>query len=266
MDWKKVFIYLIVPLAITSVLATMYFSPSLTAQRLVSPKLPPLSADSWRELGLLENAQNVCLLVMAFASIVGAIRSRESLQRAGFVLLMLFCVFVFLEEIDYGTHWYHYATADARFEWFKPLPSWDQASIEQMSKDRSRVDLHNHGNMTKLFKVFSDTLIAVLFVVLPIVGPWIRNRWVRYLAPERYAILTVLAMVTMSKIIHLAGKLEKKAIRDALLNWTLPNWEMGSISYNLSEFREFFVYYLFMLYLLSVVFTRFLDDPDEFKE
>jgi hypothetical protein len=264
MNPKKVIIYLILPLLISSILATMYFSPSLVAQRLVSPKLPPLPADSWRELGLLENAQNLCLLVMVISAVVGALRSGERIQRAGFAMLALFCVFIFLEEVDYGTHWYKYLTSEAKFEWFKPMPTWDPATIEQMAGERSKVNLHNHGNMTKIFKTFSDTLIALLFVVLPLVAPWIRNRWVRYLAPERYVVLTVFVMVTMSKVIHLVGKLEKKALRDALLSSLRPSWELGSITFNLSEFREFNVYYLFMVYLLMLVFTKILDEDNSY--
>ncbi|HRT06596.1 MAG TPA: hypothetical protein P5204_12955, partial [Kiritimatiellia bacterium] len=94
--WKWL-VYLVLPVTATAAMATLYFSDHLVAQRLVAPKLPPLSYHSWREFGLLENAQAALLLVSFVALLAGAKRATETLQRAGFVFAAA-ALFLFLEE------------------------------------------------------------------------------------------------------------------------------------------------------------------------
>ena len=101
----KWFVYGAVPLLATVLMAGMYFSRDLVAQRLVAPKLPPLPFHSWREFGLLENAQHLLLLASFVVLLAGARRATERLQRAGFVVAAAMTLFIFLEEVDYGVHW-----------------------------------------------------------------------------------------------------------------------------------------------------------------
>lgn len=275
-DMKKVLVYLIIPMAITTIYAAMYFSHILVLQRLISPKLPPLLADSWREFGLLENSQNLCLLVMVVVLIVGIWRATEKLQRAAFCMVALFTLFVFLEEVDYFTHWYAYFTADEPIHWFKPLPLTDLLALAEENENAGNFNLHNQGNLVKVFKFVGDFTIVFLFVLIPLIAPYIKNRYVQYAAPERYAILTCVMMLLMSKLIHQIGKIDKflfKAIHvvsvldkhyfnNDIFGGREPTLELGSISSNLSEFRELNVYYLFMVYLIILVFYRTLGENE----
>lgn len=270
---NKVLVYLVIPLTITTVFAAMYFSHILVLQRLISPKLPPLLINSWREFGLLENTQNIFLLVMVIVLLAGIWRATEKLQRAAFVFVALFTIFVFLEEVDYFTHWYSYFTAEEPIHWFKPLPLQDLFALAEENENAVNFNIHNQGELLKIFKFLSDFTIVCLFVLLPLIAPYINNRYVRYAAPERYAILTCVMMLVMSKLIHQIGKLDKflfKAIHivnvfdkhyfnNSIFDGKEPAIELGSISSNLSEFRELNVYYLFMVYLIILVFYRTLE-------
>lgn len=255
-DWKKLNIYLFVPLLLTAILAGMYFSHIILLQRLVCPKLPPLPADSWREFGLLENVQNLLLLFMVLVLLAGVWRSTEKLQRIGFALVAAFTLFVLLEEVDYFTHWYRYFTSDIEFEWFRPVPLGELMALADANDEVANFSLHNQGDMIKVFKFIGDFTIVFLFVLIPLVAPFIDNRYVRYAAPDRYAILTAVMMLLTSKLIHLIGKLDKHFFTEAVLNGKEPSWEVGAISSNLSEFRELNVYYLCLVYLIILVFYR----------
>ncbi len=273
LDKKKLMVYVLVPLILTTLFAAMYFSHILVLQRLISPKLPPLKTDSWREFGLLENTQNLFLLVMAVVSLAGVWRATEKLQRLALCMLTLFTLFVFLEEVDYFTHWHAYFTSEEPIYWFKPMPLEEFLALADENEDATNFNLHNQGEMTKVFKFFGDFTIISLFVLLPLVAPYIKNRYVRYGSPERYSILTCVLMLAMSKAIHQIGKVDEflfKAVHvvskldqyylnDSILGGWKPTMELGSISSNLSEFRELNMYYLFMVYLIILVFYRRLE-------
>jgi hypothetical protein len=273
-DKNKLLIYVLIPLTLTTILAAMYFSHILVLHRLVSPKLPPLLADSWREFGLLENAQNILLLVMVVVLLVGVWRATEKLQRLAFCLVALFTLFVFLEEVDYFTHWHAYLTAEENIRWFDPMPLEQLLALADENEEATNFNLHNQGEMTKIFKIVGDFTIISLFVLLPLIAPYIRNRYVRYAAPEHYTILTCVLMLVMSKLIHQIGKVDEflfKAVHivskldqyylsNSILGGWEPTMELGSISSNLSEFRELNMYYLFMVYLIVLVFYRRLEN------
>ena len=259
--WKWL-VYLVLPVTATAAMATLYFSDSLVAQRLVAPKLPPLSYHSWREFGLLENAQAALLLVSFVALLAGAKRATEKLQRAGFVFAAFAALFIFLEEIDYGTHWVRYAACETPIEWFRPIPASEWNPLVEEQADGAAFTVHNH-HLTTEFKFVGDTALVLLFVVLPLVAPRLRNRYVRYLAPDRFSILTVAAMLAASEAIHHVGHAAKAAFRQALAAGLEPARELGSLVHNLSEFREFNVYYLYAVYFATLAFCRTLEPPDK---
>ena len=259
--WKWL-VYLVLPVTATAAMATLYFSDSLVAQRLVAPKLPPLSYHSWREFGLLENAQATLLLVSFAALLAGAKRAKEKLQRAGFVFAAAAALFIFLEEIDYGTHWVRYARCAAPLEWFRPVSASEWNPLVEEQADGAAFTVHNH-HLTTEFKFVGDTALVLLFVVLPLVAPRLRNRYVRYLAPDRFSILTVAAMLAASEAIHHVSHAAKAAFRQALAAGLDPTRELGSLVHNLSEFREFNAYYLYAVYFITLAFFRTLRPKTE---
>ncbi len=256
MNRTKLSVYLLIPVAVSTVLIAMYFSGSIVLQRLVSPKLPPLSPDAWREFGILENLQNLLLLGIVAIACVGVVKKTQKMERVALALLVLFAGFVFLEEIDYGVHFAAYLNADEDFNWFQPMRAWP---IEMLAKtDLSSVpfNLHNIGGLNRYIKKTVDTLIVLLFVLAPFIAPRFKNPWARYLAPDKYVVFTVLAMVILRFITHELGDWEEGVVEAAQAAGQSIARERGSISSNLSEFRELNTYYLFALYLANLVFFR----------
>ena len=224
MNLKKIFVYFAVPFGVTLALTAMYFSGVETLQRIVSPRIISMNPNAGREFGLLENLQNVILLVMVAAAFMGSCRKKAAVERWGFRLLGAFVVSVLLEEIDYGLHYYEY---------LKDI-SWKET--------RGTFNLHNEGNTTQITKAILDVGMAVWFVLLPLAALKVDHPVLRYAAPDRYSILTMVAMLVLRSIAHELGD---------------RGFGMGgTINKNLSEFRELVIYYLFMLYVFEMAFRR----------
>lgn len=257
MNKKKLLVYLVIPVGVSLALMTMYFSNSVVLQRIVCPKPPPMFPGSWCEFGLLENLENALVLAIFAAACIGAAWKRLRVERTGFALLALFAIFVFLEEIDYGLHFYRYLTHDHDFEWFLPFSEWPAHLKSSIDITTAPFNLHNRCDVTKIMKQVVIVLIVLLFVVAPFVGPRLKNRWARYLSPDKYAIFTAIAMLLLSSLTHYLGDLQEAAVKDAYLaHQPLPYDGGGAIHKNLSEFRELTTYYLFMVYVLDLVFYR----------
>lgn len=255
MRFRKIFVYLLIPVLLTGFLMAMYFSGNIVLQRLVSPKLPPLTPDAWREFGLLENLQNLLLLSLVAVAILGAVRKAIRGEKVLWLLVAAGALFVFLEEIDYGTHFSDFLATSEEFEWCAPMDDWTPELVSQIDFVQEPANLHNQPGLNKAFKRTGDALILVLFVVVPLLALRIRKPWFRYCAPDTYAVFAVAAMVLLSSLTHYLGDLDTEAVRAAQEAGNFHR-ELGSISKNLSEFRELNFYYLLLVYCADVVFMR----------
>lgn len=217
MPAKKLVIYVVVPAALTLPLIAAYFSGIDWLQQLVAPRFN-------RELGLLENLQNAFLLAIIVMTAYGIRRKPFRAEKAVMIILMLGTVFVLLEEIDYGKHYYDYMIGRP---WYA---------------DTGFRNIHNMGDTTDVLKRFADIGMVLFFVVLPLAFAKSRNDLLRYITPDRFFILTMITMFAISKLAHF--------LADAGVGTT------GPIRKNISEFRELLVYYVFMIYLLGLVFRR----------
>ncbi len=252
-QYGKWVVYGVFPGMVMAILIGMYFSGNLVLQRIICPKLPPLPVDSWREFGLLEMLENLCLVIMLFTAGYGAVKLRQTRERAVCVLLAVFVLFVLGEEVDYGTNFYRYCTMERSTGWFTPVAQWGPGVLENTAWDAPNINIHNRGQLTKVFKLVADGILIGLFVVFALAGPHISRPWLKRLAPDRFAVLTMALMVVLNLITHALGEHEEHLVKQAAkLGQTVP-WEIGSITNNLSEFRELIVYYLFMVYMISVV-------------
>ncbi len=229
MVFKKVLIYFAVPLGVTGVLIAMYFSGVDTLQQIVSPRMPGMNPNSGREFGLLENLQNVVLLAMFIVAIVGFRRKETGLEKAAMGFISFFTLFIFLEEIDYGITYYEYL---------------NDVSWVDSAKTRN---LHNIGENTDIAKRVVDIGTGVLFVIVPLAFAKSSNPLLRFLAPSRYSILTVAAMVIARTVAH---ELKDHGFGTG-----------GTIQKNLSEFRELITHYVFMLYVIEIALLRTLRGP-----
>ncbi len=180
----------------------------------ITPRTEAWNQYGNRELGLLESAQHLLLLCSLFILISAYPASRHNLHRVGFVAGILLIAFVFLEEIDYGSHYWDWLT-DAKY----------------FAGD---VGFHNNSGLSSEMKKISDVLMLIWFLLLPMFAPYSKSVWIRFLAAPRLIIVTLIVGVVLSKIAHTLDH-NGYAIRD-------------SLSRNISEFREFFTYYIWFLY------------------
>lgn len=221
---KKLIIYLIIPVALNMSLILAYFSGVPWLHHVVIPVIPWMHPNSARELGLLENLQNVFLLTIIVVAAFGIKRKKLRIEKAAFAGIFLFSLFVLLEEMDYGLHYYEYARGVTYLE----------AALIR--------NVHNISGATKLIKRFVDFGMALLFVVMPLAFAKSPKPLMRYVTPDRFAVLTMIAMVCMSKFAHF--------LKD------IGAGGLGSITKNISEFRELSIYYIFLIYLACIVFFR----------
>ncbi len=215
-DWRRHFFYWMLPSLIVLIYIAMYFSGQSWLRNLVA-------SPANREFGLLENTQNLIILATAGVAVAGFRRVQGQMGRALFLLVALCSIGLLLEEIDYGLHYW---------ELFVGIP------IDEVS---ARRNLHNFGDLTNRIKQLSDTVMILFFVLLPLLSRRVPEKW-RFFLPEKYAALTAVCAVLISKLAH--------GFADA------GYYTGGPISHNISEFREVFTYYIWLLYFTELVFHR----------
>ena len=221
---KKVIIYFVAPLAVSLVLIGMYFSGIESLQRIITPHMPNLHPNSAREFGLLENLQNILLIAMCAMAFLGIRRQTWRLGKAAMAGLGLFSVFILLEEIDYGLHFY---------EWIMNVPPGEH--VEERN-------LHNFGKRTNRIKQLVDICMVLIFVISPFALAKTRKPLVRYLTPDRFSALTIICMLIVRTLAH---QLNDRGFGVG-----------GGIVKNISEFRELITYYLFTLYVFEIAIRR----------
>ena len=220
MKTKLHFRYWILPLLVLSPLIIMYFSGVRWAQEFVCPSVNP-------ELGVVENIQLI-LLFMIFIISVLAVKKKESrIEKIIFLLLSVFSLFVFLEEIDYGKHFLSYfkGHGDTLFRELTGI-----------------TNIHNEGNNAKLFKRSIYPFMGLLFIIVPLLIDKIKNPLLKYLTPGKWFIVTA--------IITIFSYLIPRLLVD------LKIFEDGGFGWNIGEFSEIMVYYIFFLYLYEIIFEK----------
>lgn len=226
MNFKKILVYFVIPMTVSLTLIGMYFSGNNTLQEIVSPRMPGYNPDTWREFGLLENLQNLVLLAMFIVVLLSLRKKTNWTERLGFVLLAVFTLFVFLEEIDYGLHYYEYIN-DIGWKESREVRNW-----------------HNQGDRTDIMKQLVDAFTISLFLLVPLLFSRSKRPLLRYIAPDRHSILTLVAAFLTSRLAH--------SLQDMDIG------TRGTIHNNLSEFRELVTYYVYFLFVAEVGLRRSL--------
>ena len=193
--------YGIAPLVVGLALVVAYFFGPPAVSSIVAPLRD-------RELGLLENVENLLLLGCVVGCAVVAKRRADPLGRTLFLLLAAGFAFLFLEEIDYGHHF---------------VRAIDVGNV------------HNVGHRTNWLRKIERFGVLLGFVALPLAAPKLPlPAWLRALVPRRESILTVVAGVlccALAERLRLAGFGANHGLER-----------------NLSEFEEAFVYLLAALW------------------
>jgi len=196
----RVLLYVILPLVLVGGLVLLYHS---SWRGLVAP-------DGNKELGLLENPQNVALLGVLGVAIAGVRRKEARWERILLLVVAGGTLFMLLEETDYG------------FQWVGTRP----------------VNVHQVGLIETSLEHTARFGGLVFFGGFAILFAESRRPLLRYLAPDRWAVATILLVTACWEV----------AIR-------LPETE-GSLAGHELEYAELGVYYLVLLYTSDMVFRR----------
>ncbi len=217
-NWGKHFVYWIAPSLAIGVMIAMYLSDVRWLMTLVAPEVN-------RELGLLEGLQNLGLLLIIGLTAWRSYRSEAALERGLFLVFVAGSLFMLLEELDYGTHY-----------WWA-IQGWEMDT-------RPTVNIHNYQGDRYLdwFKKGGDALMVLWFVVFPWATLRSRNRWVRFLRPDRLFTLSLIAAALLSDAAH--------HLDDNFA--PTPDYLTAAIG----EFRELFTYYIWLLYLGTLTRLR----------
>jgi hypothetical protein len=219
---RKHVIYWILPALVVLVLMAMYFSGIDPLRQAVAPRLN-------REFGLLENIQHMILIAIIVLGYRALRASRSQLRRSMFLFIVVVTAWMFLEEVDYGLHWWELAAG---------VPPEDRATVR---------NLHNIGGTTQDIKFVGNTVMILLFVVLPFVGRKSASAWWRYFRPSRFLVITAVVTFLLARLAHYLAD-----------GGYYPD---GPISSNISEFREVMVYYVWLVYFCSLARRPWPGDP-----
>ncbi|MCP3917026.1 MAG: hypothetical protein GY711_15880 [bacterium] len=217
---RDLILYVLLPAVIGAALLAAYFSG---VDSWMSAVAPPAN----REYGALENLQNLVLLLAAWTA-WRASRGVAGRARAIWTVVAVGSLFVLLEELDFGLHYYE-----------------SLAGVEESERAEVR-NLHNQYGASHYLKRVVDPAMGVFFLVLPLVALRKGRAGWRRFVPHVLSPLTLLLSVAVSKTAHFGE--DAWSHNDALRS-------------NLSEFRELFVYYLWFLYFRYMAERR--GEPSE---
>lgn len=207
------FTYWKFPLIISTILVLMNYSGISVLTTIISP---PIN----REFGLLEHLQ---LLLIAFSLVysIKSIKLKEFwLEKLAYVFLSFFFLLLFLEEIDYGIHYYEYF-------------------IKGIQEDKSIVrNFHNQGDNNFYLRQASYAVMVIMFILLPILKSKIKNRFISYFCAHHFLVYSFMVYLFIGQ----------------LSRW-LPRWGMQvneSLRGNHQEFEELVLYYIIFLFVYEI--------------
>ena len=174
-----------------------------------------------REFGLLENLENLLLLLIIIISFVLWRKSVDFISRAIYLLCLIATVFMLLEEIDYGYHFWNY---------YHGIRPQDDPIIH---------NIHNQGkNTIKMLMWACYTIILLFIIIMPHVKKDRLPEWIVNFIPSIKLHFTVLAIPLISRMPHILNNM---------------NFETNqSLYHNLSEFEELAIYYIFFLFFFEM--------------
>ena len=218
---KEHIVHWISPSFVVGTCMYIYFFDTLGMSHLIAPEYN-------REFGLIENIQLLIILAIIFVSCKKLTKAKTKSIKLVFALILVGSIFIFLEEIDYGLHYYDYFIGKSN----------EQISIESLNKTSIR-NIHNQGNLLQYIKSLAYISLG-LIVVIPIILKRLNysNKYLNYIVPQHYFIYTILSMTFIT--------------RAALyIDEFLKDNDINSLNSNVSEFEEVFIYYIVFLYILE---------------
>jgi len=228
---KKHFVYWILPSLVIGASMCIYFFNVFGLSFFIAPAFN-------REFGFIENLQLfliLCIIVVVFRSYK---KAKDKFIRLAYLLLTLGSIFIFLEEMDYGLHFYDYLSGETGVK------------ITSGSYEQKPRNIHNQGNLTRYIKQSVYFSFIVLLVLFPILAKRFQfsNKYLNWLIPSQNFIFSLLAMLVLN---NLAFYLDNTIKQDSIT----------SLNSNISEFEEIFIYYISLLYLVELERKRIKPSP-----
>ncbi len=238
---KNLTLYFFLPLSANILLVGLYFSGNEFSQHLVSPIIDGLPFRSWREFGLLEQLQNLFILGITILFIRAAFQKKSQLEKVFFAMGAAVFLFLFLEEIDYGLHFYSYLTGNG-----SETSNYNWHNLKSLGKRQ---------NGTYLKKI-SDLAMIIWFILFPLLNKKVSfPPALKAIIPSSWFILVLIIAAGTSNLAHYLDGLE----------WDIINGVQGSLFGNTSEFRETNTYYICLLYAIQLTGVNLFPASDTSK-
>ncbi len=231
MKKEKIILFVGIPIFASLLFLGLYFSGIKAAQQLIAPTIDWLLPNSWREFGIIEQIQNIYLLAIIIIFTIVVIKRKLMPEKIFFLSGALLILVLFLEEIDYGIHFYEYFTGQA-------------SSIEV--RNWHNQETNGKQNVAYLKKIV-DLITVVWFILIPIFSYKIKYIPIKSIIPSRWFIVGFIIVFVFSSLAHF--------LQD--MGWGIINGVEGNMVHNISEFRETNIYYLYLLYAIQLVNTNF---------
>ncbi len=216
---RKHFWYWILPSVTILVMMLVYFLDLGGLSYVIAPNLN-------REFGLLEHVQLAIILAVIVVAFKKALSSDIRLEKVFYTGVALFSVFIFLEEMDYGIHYYEYFQTGTIAE----------NSTGEFDGVRN---IHNQGRVRQWTMLVVYIAFVTLLGILALLKDRLfkRNALAQWLIPSSgYFVLSLTAMMLLNELAH-------------YLNSNFKDPSITALNGNKIEFQETFIYYIAFLYI-----------------
>ena len=223
-NFKTHFIYWILPSVITLSCILIFYLNLFGLSEFIAPEFN-------REFGIVENLQLLLLIMIFFLAVKGARTHKTKMEKYAYIVVAAATAFIFLEEIDYGLHYYDILTGRNK----------DNVATIQVFDTKVRNFHNNQNDVLDIMKLASYAVIAIFFVVLPLLPQKLKQKYplLGYLSPTRYIVITAFCLLVLNQIARYLYK-----------NFDYSN---PSLNANVSEFEELMTYYIIFLYIREMI-------------
>ncbi len=204
----------------------VYFLDPAGLSYIIAPELN-------REFGLLEHIQSLIILAIIFIAFRKSRSSMVKLERFFFLGVGLFSLLIFLEELDYGIHYYEY------------LQTGTIAENSTGQFEKGTRNLHNirDTNDEESIRKLTMVLVYTGFVFILGVFALLKNRLLKgnalaqWIIPSSgYFAMSLTAMLLLNEL-------------TLYLDQNVKDPSITALNGNTIEFQETFIYYIALLYI-----------------
>jgi len=231
-NFKTHFIYWILPSVVTLCCILIFYLNLFSLSEFIAPELN-------REFGIVENIQLLLLLMIFFLAVKGARTHKVKIEKYAYIAVAVATAFIFLEEIDYGLHYYDILTGRNK----------DNVTAIEVFDTKVRNFHNNQNNVLNIMKLISYAIIIIFFVLLPLLPDKLKQKYplLGYLSPSRFIVITAFCLLVLNQL--------------ALYLYKNFDYSNASLNANVSEFEEIMTYYIIFLYIREMVRKNIPWDP-----